>query len=88
MHSLRDCCAAVLGCGYFADCAGSEEVVWADEVVGVPLKLKLVLTSRISGLEEYTMSSGSSGHNVTAPEPLCSMLLLISRMLSIRACFL
>lgn len=34
------------------------------------------------------MSSGSSGHNVTAPEPLCSMLLLISRMLPIRALFL
>lgn len=37
MDSLGYCCAAVLGCGDFADCAGSEEVVWADEVVGVPL---------------------------------------------------
>lgn len=37
MHSLRDCCATLLGCGNFADCGGSEEVVRADKVVGVPL---------------------------------------------------
>lgn len=26
------------------------------------------------------MSSGSSGHNVTAPEPLCSILFLMQRI--------
>lgn len=30
VDSLRDCCAAVLGGGDFADCAGSEEIIWAD----------------------------------------------------------
>lgn len=28
-----------------------------------------------------TMSSGSSGHSVTVPEPLCSILFLIRRIL-------
>lgn len=45
---------------------------------------------RLSGIlcgrgvsRDGTMSSGSSGHRVTVPEPLCSILFLIRRIVDV-----
>jgi hypothetical protein len=78
----------ILNCGNSTNSAGSKDIIWSDQVVCVPLDFELYIRwlrdaeTENEGLN--TMSSGSSGHNVTAPEPLCSILFLMQRILAVR----